>query len=67
MTEDQLEQQCLHWFAEGGWEVGYGPDLAPDGTALERVEYRQVLLLADLEAAWSSCLKQVLPPTIIYM
>ena len=51
MTEDQLEQQCLEWFAETGWEVAYGPDLAPDGSAPERADYRQVLLLADLEAA----------------
>ncbi|WP_339804848.1 type I restriction endonuclease subunit R [uncultured Marinobacter sp.] len=51
MTEDQLEQQCLEWFAEGGWEIGHGPDLAPDGLTPERADYRQVLLLADLEAA----------------
>lgn len=51
MTEDQLEQQCLEWFAEGGWEVGYGPDIAHDGPNPERANYRQVLLLADLEAA----------------
>ncbi|MBE0401793.1 type I restriction endonuclease subunit R, partial [Halomonas sp. FME1] len=51
MTEDQLEQLCLEWFAEGGWEIGHGPDLAPDGPAPERADYRQVLLLADLEAA----------------
>jgi len=51
MTEDQLEQQCLQWFAVGGWEIAHGPDLAPDGTAPERADYRQVLLLADLEAA----------------
>jgi type I restriction enzyme R subunit len=51
MTEDQLEQQCLAWFAEGGWEIGHGPDIAPDGPSPERVDYRQVLLLADLEAA----------------
>lgn len=51
MTEDQLEQQCLEWFAETGWEVAYGPDLAPDGSAPERADYRQVLLLTDLEAA----------------
>ena len=31
MTEDQLEQQCLEWFAEGGWKVSHGADLAPDG------------------------------------
>ncbi len=51
MTEDQLEQQCLEWFADSGWEVEYGPDLAPDGSRPERADYRQVLLLADLEAA----------------
>lgn len=51
MTEDQLEQQCLEWFAEGGWEVGYGPDIAHDGPTPERTNYRQVLLLADVEAA----------------
>ncbi|QSP95079.1 type I restriction endonuclease subunit R [Marinobacter salinisoli] len=51
MTEDQLEQQCLEWFAEGGWEVAHGPDLAPDGEAPERADYKQVLLLSDLEAA----------------
>ncbi|MDN6297923.1 MAG: type I restriction endonuclease subunit R [Halomonas sp.] len=51
MTEDQLEQQCLAWFAEDGWEVAYGPDLAPDGATPERADLRQVLLLADLEAA----------------
>ncbi|MGO1689275.1 MAG: type I restriction endonuclease, partial [Halomonas sp.] len=51
MTEDQLEQQCLEWFAEGGWEIAHGPNLAPDGPTPERADYRQVLLLADLEAA----------------
>lgn len=51
MTEDQLEQQCLEWFAEGGWEIAHGPDLAPDGLTPERGDYRQVLLLADLETA----------------
>lgn len=51
MTEDELEQLCLGWFADGGWEVAHGPDLAPDGPAPERADYRQVLLLADLEAA----------------
>ncbi|WP_417667127.1 type I restriction endonuclease subunit R [Pseudidiomarina sp.] len=51
MTEDQLEQHCLEWFAEGGWETAHGPDLAPDGIAPERADHRQVLLLADLEAA----------------
>ncbi len=51
MTEDQLEQQCLEWFAEVGWEISHGPDIAHDGITPERKDYRQVLLLADLEAA----------------
>src|SRR5690554_1787418 len=51
MTEDQLEQQCLAWFAEGGWEIAHGPDIAHDGPTPERTDYKQVLLLADLEAA----------------
>lgn len=51
MTEDQLEQLCLEWFAEGGWEVIHGADIAPDGPIPERSNYRQVVLFADLEAA----------------
>src|SRR5690606_41199099 len=51
MTEDQLEKLCLEWFAEGGWEIAHDPDLAPDGASPERSDYRQVLLLGDLENA----------------
>lgn len=67
MNEDQLEKLCLEWFSEGGWELAHGPDLAPDGTNPERADYRQILLLADLEAALcrinshlpESCIEQV--------
>lgn len=45
-----MEQQCLAWCAEGGWETAHGPELAPDSPAPERADYQQVLLLADLEA-----------------
>lgn len=31
LSEDDLEQQCLQWFAEQGWDVLHGPDIAPDG------------------------------------
>jgi type I restriction enzyme, R subunit len=51
MTEDQLEQECLAWLADVGWQHRYGPDIAPDGDAPERDNYRQVLLLARLRAA----------------
>ncbi|WNK19068.1 type I restriction endonuclease subunit R [Halomonas piscis] len=51
MTEDQLEQACLGWFADNGWEIAHGPDIAPDGTSPERADYRKVLLLGDVEQA----------------
>ena len=51
MTEDQLEQQCLAWFAEDGWEIAHGPNIAHDGPTPERNDYKQILLLGDLESA----------------
>ena len=44
MTEDQLEQETLGWLAEVGYTPLFGPDLAPEGPAQERADYRQVLL-----------------------
>ena len=51
MTEDQLEQEALGWLADVGWQHHYGPDLAPDGIAPERDNYRQVLLISRLRQA----------------
>ncbi len=51
ITEDLLEQLCLEWFREGGYEIAYGPDLSPDGEASERLDYRQVILSGRLFAA----------------
>ena len=51
MTEDQLERECLAWLADVGWQHRYGPDVAPDGDAPERDNYRQVLLLGRLRSA----------------
>jgi len=44
INEDQLEQLCLSWFREGGYEYVYGPDIAQDGSAPERTDYREVVL-----------------------
>lgn len=44
ITEDQLEQLCLDWFKESGYEYAYGLDIAPDGNAPERRDYRGVVL-----------------------
>ena len=53
MTEDQLEQETLGWLADVGYTPLYGLDIAPDGIASERNDYRQVLLAGRLRAAIS--------------
>ena len=44
ITEDQLEQQCIAWFADQGYEYLYGPDIAHDGDNPIRADYREVVL-----------------------
>ncbi|MFN3809883.1 MAG: type I restriction endonuclease subunit R [Roseateles asaccharophilus] len=51
MTEDQLETGTLSWLAELGYTHRHGADIAPDSTAPERSDYRQVLLRDRLSAA----------------
>lgn len=51
ITEDQLEQLCLEWFRAGGYECAYGPDIAHDGEAPERGNYKQIILSGRLLAA----------------
>ncbi len=51
MTEDQLEQEALAWLGEVGYSHLYGPDIAFDGTAPERSDYRGVLLVERLRGA----------------
>ncbi len=48
ITEDQLEQLCLRWFKETGYEVVCGYDIAPGEPAAERSDYRQVTLQGRL-------------------
>ncbi len=51
ITEDQLEQICLEWFREGGYEYAFGPDIAHDGETPERADYLQVALTNRLLSA----------------
>ena len=44
ITEDQLEQLCLDWFADQGYLYKNGYDIAPDGDSPERDDYHQVVL-----------------------
>lgn len=67
MNETQLENLCLDWFAENGWEVVHGVDIAPDSSNPLRKDYKQVLIEADLQTAFerlnphlpASCFEQV--------
>jgi type I restriction enzyme R subunit len=51
MNEEQLEQMCLEWFRQIGWEVLHGPDIAHDGIQPLRLDYRDVFLRSELFAA----------------
>lgn len=48
ITEDQLEQLCLDWFRDGGYEYANGYDIAPDGDRPEREDYKQIILTGRL-------------------
>ncbi len=51
MTEDQLESEALAWLAEVGYTHRHGTSIAPDSSAPQRSDYRQVLLRERLAAA----------------
>jgi len=51
MTEDQLEKDALSWLVEVGYTHLSGYDIAPDGPAPERDNFRQVLLPQRLRDA----------------
>jgi type I restriction enzyme R subunit len=51
MTEDQLEQEALGWLVDAGYTHLNGYDIAPDGNAPERDNFRQVLLPQRLRDA----------------
>jgi type I restriction enzyme, R subunit len=64
ITEQQLEELCLQWFRDAGWRTAHGPDLAPDGAAPERADYRQVVLHGRLRGALAR-INPHLPPAAV--
>jgi type I restriction enzyme R subunit len=64
MNEAQLEQLCLHWFQEIGYEQVFGPDIACDGPRPERQDYRQVVLIGRLLSALQR-INPHLPPAVL--
>jgi len=51
ITEKHVEAAALDWFKALGYEIGHGPDLAPDGSHPERACYSDVVLAGRLRAA----------------
>lgn len=51
IAEDKLEQEMLVWLTEIGYTHIYGPDIASDGSAPERSNYQEVLLIERLRKA----------------
>jgi type I restriction enzyme R subunit len=49
--ESDVEQEMLGWFEDLGYEVVFGPELAPDGERPERKSYKHVLLEGRLKDA----------------
>jgi type I restriction enzyme R subunit len=44
LTESVVEDAALAWLESLGWQVMHGPDIAPETSAAERVDYGQVVL-----------------------
>ena len=74
LTENAIEQMALEQLQTLGWQVAFGPDIAPDGSRPERETYGEVVLVERLrealmrinpdmpEAAIEEALRQVLTP-----
>lgn len=51
LNEQQLEDLCIGWFQQTGWQFAHGPDIAPEGDRPERADFGQVILRERLLAA----------------
>ena len=51
VNENTVEMELLGWFEDLGYEVVFGPELAPDGERPERKSYKHVLLEGRLRDA----------------
>ena len=49
--ESHLEEATLEWFEELGYEIIFGPDIAPEGEYPEREDYGDVVLIERLKEA----------------
>jgi len=50
-TESELEKATLEWLQELGYEIVFGPAIAPDGETPERKNYSDIVLVERLRKA----------------
>ncbi|MGQ9762261.1 MAG: type I restriction endonuclease [Thermogutta sp.] len=51
LTESDIESAAIDWLKGLGYQILYGPDIAPDGSFAERQDYREVVLAQRLRDA----------------
>lgn len=51
MTENDLEQACIDWFKDLGWNYSHGEAISPGGLHQERDHYTEVVLAPRLRLA----------------
>ena len=51
VSEADVEQVALSWLSNLGWQVAYGPEIAPDTPGAERDDFTQVVLEERLRDA----------------
>ena len=64
VSEADVETTALSWLSSLGWQVAYGPDIAPDTPGAERTDFTQVVLEERLRDALLN-LNPDLPPSAL--
>ena len=64
ITESTVEQAALDWFAGLGYEVFYGPEIAPGEMFAERSSYSDVVLIDRLHRSLESINPDIPPDSI---
>ncbi len=49
IDENMLENMCLDWFRDNGWDVRHGRDISPNSNSGEREEFSDVILKQTLK------------------
>jgi type I restriction enzyme R subunit len=64
IAESAVEEVCLDYLADLGWDVLYGPEIAPGEARAERANYREVILEGRLRSAIARLNPDLTPPVI---